>query len=418
MGIFNSRFTMRLLMLAIVGVILIGVGLSSLFGAMSFRSDIKKNIEREENIIDFMYPSEYKLNENVCGYINYLYECFCEETTTNTVNGIKTSSRVSGSYYLMPIINSDDDKMYYITVLVKDKDLTALCEQLVDDTYTYLSSDADVEFTDVFFTGKVKPLESEVKSYLVDWLTEVELFEDNSTATIDKYILPYQLEEYNLENHFSSAKMFIPIGIIVVAVCAAILVTVYKRNKQQNIEQPVFDTNTNYPDSRSASYKTEEAVPVSVSAPAFNAEKAAVPVVPKEEVRLSAPTVSPEEVKPAAVSVPNAEETVTAPAEQEITETETADADAVPDESGILSAAVSAEDVDNLPDESSAKPTFNYDDGGMGGIDVSALDLSSLDDYQNDSSNDEPADNNIYSSDDEYTFDADPASIRLSDMDK
>lgn len=418
MGIFNSRFTMRLLMLAIVGVILIGVGLSSLFGAMSFRSDIKKNIEREENIIDFMYPSEYKLNENVCGYINYLYECFCEETTTNTVNGIKTSSRVSGSYYLMPIINSDDDKMYYITVLVKDKDLTALCEQLVDDTYTYLSSDADVEFTDVFFTGKVKPLESEVKSYLVDWLTEVELFEDNSTATIDKYILPYQLEEYNMENHFSSAKMFIPIGIIVVAVCAAILVTVYKRNKQQNIEQPVFDTNTNYPDSQSASYKTEEAVPVSVSAPAFNAEKAAVPVVPKEEVRPSAPTASSEEVKPAAVSVPNAEETVTAPAEQEITETETADAAAVPDESGMLSAAVSAEDVDNLPDDSSAKPTFNYDDGGMGGIDVSALDLSSLDDYQDDSSDDEPADNNIYSSDDEYTFDADPASIRLSDMDK
>lgn len=416
MGIFNSRFTMRLLMLAIVGVILIGVGLSSLFGAMSFRSDIKKNIEREENIIDFMYPSEYKLNENVCGYINYLYECFCEETTTNTVNGIKTSSRVSGSYYLMPIINSDDDKMYYITVLVKDKDLTALCEQLVDDTYTYLSSDADVEFTDVFFTGKVKPLESEVKSYLVDWLTEVELFEDNSTATIDKYILPYQLEEYNLENHFRSAKMFIPIGIIIVAVCAAILVTVYKRNKQQNIEQPVFDTNTNYPDSRSASYKTEEAVPVSVSAPAFNAEKAAVPVVPKEEVRSSAPTVSSEEIKPAAVSVPNAEETVTAPAEQEITET--ADAAAVPDESGMLSAAVSAEDVDNLPDDSSAKPTFNYDDGGMGGIDVSALDLSSLDDYQDDSSDDEPADNNIYSSDDEYTFDADPASIRLSDMDK
>ncbi len=418
MGIFNSRFTMRLLMLAIVGVILIGVGLSSLFGAMSFRIDIKKNIEREENIIDFMYPSEYKLNENVCGYINYLYECFCEETTTNTVNGIKTSSRVSGSYYLMPIINSDDDKMYYITVLVKDKDFTALCEQLVDDTYTYLSSDADVEFTDVFFTGKVKPLESEVKSYLVDWLTEVELFEDNSTATIDKYILPYQLEEYNLENHFRSAKMFIPIGIIVVAVCAAILVTVYKRNKQQNIEQPVFDTNTNSPDSRSASYKTEEAVPVSVSAPAFNAEKAAVPVVPKEEVRPSAPTVSSEEVKPAAVSVPNAEETVTAPAEQEITETETADAAAVPDESGMLSAAVSAEDVDNLPDDSSAKPTFNYDDGGMGGIDVSALDLSSLDDYQDDSSDDEPADNNIYSSDDEYTFDADPASIRLSDMDK
>ena len=75
--------------------------------------------------------------------------------------------------------------------------------------------------------------------------------------------------------------------------------------------------------------------------------------------------------------------------------------------------------MDNLPDDSSAKPTFNYDDGGMGGIDVSALDLSSLDDYKDEETDDEPADNNIYSSDDEeYTFDADPASIQLSDMDK
>ena len=417
MGIFNNRFTMRLLMLAIVGVILIGVGLSSLFGAMSFKNDIRKNIENEENIIDFMYPSDYKLNENVCGYISFLFECFCEETTTNTVNGIKTSSRVSGSYYLMPIVNSDEnaESLSYITVLVKDKDVTAECEQLVNDTYDYLSGNDNVEFNDVLFTGKVKPLEDDVKGYLVEWVQDAGLFNDSSAAEFNKYILPYQIEEYNLENHFSSAKMFIPIGIIVVAVCATILVIVYKRNKQQNIEQPVFDTNTNFPDSRSASYKAEEAVPVSVSAPAFNAEKAAVPVVPKEEVRTSAPTVSAEEIKPAAVSVSNAEETVAAPAD----ETETTETAAVPDEGGMLSAAVSAEEVDNLPDDSSAKPTFNYDDGGMGGIDVSALDLSSLDDYQDDSSDDEPADNNIYSSDDdEYTFDADPASIRLSDMDK
>ena len=89
MGIFNNRFTTRLLGVTIVGIVFIGLGLSSLFGALSFKNNIIKNIEHEENIIDFMYPSDYKLNENVCGYINYLYECFCEETTTNTVNGIR-----------------------------------------------------------------------------------------------------------------------------------------------------------------------------------------------------------------------------------------------------------------------------------------------------------------------------------------
>lgn len=411
MGIFNNRFTTRLLGLAIVGIVFIGFGLSSLFGALSFKNNIIKNIEHEENIIDFMYPSDYKLNENVCGYINYLYECFCEETTTNTVNGVKTSSRVSGSYYLMPITNSNDNKMYYITVLIKDKDFTALCEQLVDDTYAYLVGD-DVEFTDVFFTGKIKPLESEVKSYLVDWVTDAELFEDNSTATIDKYVLPYQIEEYNMENHFRSAKIFIPIGVVIVAVCTVILVLVVKKNKKQDEEQAVFNAdNSNGYDT---SYKTEE------PAPALNVPNNYAPAAPSEEVRNSAPTVAAEEIKPAAVSVSNIEETAEATvAEQESTETKTAEANAVPDESGMLSATVSAEDVDNLPDDSSAKPTFNYDDGGMGGIDVSALDLSSLDDYKDEESADEPADNNIYSSDDEeYTFDADPASIQLSDMDK
>lgn len=410
MGIFNNRFTTRLLGLAIVGIVFIGFGLSSLFGALSFKNNIIRNIEHEENIIDFMYPSDYKLNENVCGYINYLYECFCEETTTNTVNGVKTSSKVSGSYYLMPIINSNDNKMYYITVLIKDKDFTALCEQLVDDTYAYLLSDDDIEFTDVFFTGKIKPLESEVKSYLVDWVTDAELFEDNSTATIDKYVLPYQIEEYNMENHFRSAKIFIPIGIVIVAACTAVLVLVVKKNKKQNEEQSDF--NTTYPSNYDTSYKPEK------PASALNVPNNYTPAATSEEVRTSVPVTAVEEVKSAAADVSNVDETAEAAAAEEKESTE-AETNAAPNESGMLSATVSAEDVDNLPDESSAKPTFNYDDGGMGGIDVSALDLSSLDDYKDEETADEPADNNIYSSDDvEYTFDADPASIQLSDMDK
>lgn len=410
MGIFNNRFTTRLLGLAIVGIVFIGFGLSSLFGALSFKNNIIRNIEHEENIIDFMYPSDYKLNENVCGYINYLYECFCEETTTNTVNGVKTSSKVSGSYYLMPIINSNDNKMYYITVLIKDKDFTALCEQLVDDTYAYLLSDDDIEFTDVFFTGKIKPLESEVKSYLVDWVTDAELFEDNSTATIDKYVLPYQIEEYNMENHFRSAKIFIPIGIVIVAACTVVLVLVVKKNKKQNEEQSDF--NTTYPSNYDTSYKPEK------PASALNVPNNYTPAATSEEVRTSVPVTAVEEVKSAAADVSNVDETAEAAAAEEKESTE-AETNAAPNESGMLSATVSAEDVDNLPDESSAKPTFNYDDGGMGGIDVSALDLSSLDDYKDEETADEPADNNIYSSDDvEYTFDADPASIQLSDMDK
>lgn len=404
MGIFNNRFTARLLGLAIVGVALIVAGLSSLISAVSYKSDIRKNLERGENIIDFMYPTDYKLNENVCGYINYLYECFCEETTTNTVNGVKTWSRVSGSYYLMPIINSNDNELYYITVLVKDKDAAATCEQLVDDTYAYLLGD-DVEFTDLFFTGKIKPLESDVKNYLVEWVKDVELFDDNSATTIDKYVLPYQIEEYNIENHYNSAKMFLPVGVLVVAVCALIIILSVKKNKKQDEEQTFGDA---APYGSNVSFKPQENTSASQHTQAEN-----IAEVPDKQ-----PESKADDTVYSAVAVEEAADTSDEAKSDEDPKVEVNANEAYNDE-GMLSATVSAEDVDNLPDDSSAKPPFNYDDDGMGGIDVSALDLSSLDDYKDEDTSDDAADNNIYSSDDEeYTFDADPSSIRLSDMDK
>lgn len=405
MGIFNNRFFTRLLGVAIVGVVCIVMGLSSLIGALSFRSDITKNIENGENIIDFMYQSDYKLNENLCGYIAYLYECFCEETTTRTVNGIKTSSSVSGSYYLMPIINyeENDDNTYYITVLVKDKDFTAECEQLVDDTYSYLSGNDNVEFHDCFFTGKVKPLDKEVKGYLVDWVNEVELFDDCSDATIDKYILPYQLEEYNLENRFNSAKILIPIGVVITAVCILIIFIVYKKNKNQSVE----NTSDNVIPDNDPQVISDEVAPA--EQPAVITESA--PAVSEEEKSSSFVENQAEEPPTPAVVEEKAEKTAT------VSEKAPTDTPQVSETSEMLTATVSSEDLNNLPDDSTAKPAFNYDDGGMGGIDVSALDLSSLDDYQDESQSDEPDDDNIYS-DDDYTFDADPSSIMLSDMDK
>ena len=80
----------------------------------------------------------------------------------------------------------------------------------------------------------------------------------------------------------------------------------------------------------------------------------------------------------------------------------------------MLSANVSEEELEKLPDDSSEKAVFNYDDGGLGGIDV-----SSLGDYSNTNTEDEAIDDNIYSDDDEdYTFIDDPSSIQISDMDK
>lgn len=167
-------------------------------------------------------------------------------------------------------------------------------------------------------------------------------------------------------------------------------------------------------------------------APLINTESAAKPSVPSSQkksgvpvkrivVRKAAasvkePTVPSAVPNMSAATVPVAEKPAAAP--KAVQEKKPA-APAVHNNSEMLTTSVSDEEVEKLPDDSAARPKFNFDNGGMGGIDVSALDLSSLDDYIDEESIDEPEDDNIYSDDDDdYTFDADPSSIRLSDMDR
>lgn len=400
MGIWNNRFFTRILGVAIIGLICLIMGLTDLIGALGFKNDMVKNVLNSENVIDYMYQSDYKLNENVCGNIYYLYECFCEETTTNTVNGVKTSSRVSGSYYLMPITNFEndyDDDIYYVTVLAKDKDFTANCELLVEDTYDFLMGDDNVDFHDCIFYGKVKPLEEDVKEYLIEWVRDVELFDDNSEATINKYILPYELEQYNIDNHLRSAKILIPIGIVFIAFSVIITIVLYKKQSKQS-EEPTVGR---------ISYEQINTSKGSASSDASNGYNLSYkPEEPKE----------PKILQPVSAAKPQD----TPPITDEVSNKAVSVANSTSNEDGMLSANVSDEELNSLPDDSAAKPVYNYDEGGMGGIDVSTLDLSSLDDYSEKDPSDENVDDNIYSSEDDedYTFDADPSSIQLSDMDK
>lgn len=176
------------------------------------------------------------------------------------------------------------------------------------------------------------------------------------------------------------------------------------------------------------SNKPKKAAP----APLINTESAAKPAAPAAQkksgvpvkrvvVRKAAPAVKEPTVTPAvpnmsAATVPAAEKPEAAP--KAVQEKKPA-APAGHTNSEMLTTSVSDEEVENLPDDSAARPKFNFDNGGMGGIDVSALDLSSLDDYIDEESIDEPEDDNIYSDDDDdYTFDADPSSIQISEMDR
>ncbi len=382
MGIFKSRFSRIFITLALLGVVCFVMGIYELVGASSFKADINKNIDNSENIINYMYQSDYKLKENVCGDILYLFEAYCEETTTHTVNGIETSSNVSGTYYLMPIINYEDgdDNTYYVTVVARNSDFRQSCEMLVDNTYAFLGGEEDIDWTDCVFYGKVKPLEDDVKLYLKEFVNEFELFENASDY--NKYILPFELEDYNYDKHMSSGWLMLAIGVGLIAVSAVIFI-VYK-NKSSSAEEISYNEET---ESARESFLN-------------------VKPIDEENVRVA---------KPKEQAVINVEPTVAEVKEEKVPENKEPEAVAGVTAGEMLTANVSADELDTLPDDGASKPAFNYDDDGMGGIDVSALDLSTLGEY----SEEKPAENddNIYTDDEDYTFDADPSSIQLSEMD-
>lgn len=284
----------------------------------------------------------------------------------------------------MPIINyeDDDDNTYYITVVARDSDFRQSCEMLVDDTYAFLWGEEDIDWTDCVFYGKVKPLEDDAKVYLKDFVNEIELFENASDY--DKYILPFELEDYNYNRHIKSGGILLAIGVVLIAV-SAIIYVVYKKKSAANEEAP------------------------------FNEE-----TEPAREQILNIKPIDEETVRvaePKERAVNNVEPTVPEVKEEKIPEKKETEAVANLAPGEMLTADVSVDELDKLPEDGTSRPAFNYDNDGMGGIDVSALDLSSLGEYSEEKP---PEDSdNIYTDDydEDYTFDADPSSIKLSEMD-
>lgn len=429
MGFFKSRHWLRLTGLGIVGIVLLVMGLSDLIGAQTFRSDMLKNIENGENIIDYMQPSDYKLKANVCGNIYDLLGCYCTETTTNTVNGMETSSHTSGSYYLMPIYPETGDDVYYITVVARTGKFTAQCDMLLDDLDEYFGGNENVEFHDCILYGKVKELEDDAREYLIEAIKEIELLNDFSEATINKYVLPYQLEEYNYENHMNAAKVMIPFGLVFIAIFVVFFIVINKRNSDVN-ESNINNSNApaSIPDAFDADkpvenmFKQTQTSKAEIDEPQIESKPTVQPGQQTEQKPVEQAGQSPVQqssVQDVAATqteqtpVPHSERRPVSTAQESVQMKSSS-----VDNDGMLSADVSQEELDKLPEDGTVRTVFNYDNDGMGGIDVSELDLSSLDDYNDLPAKEDDEDNNIYENEEEeYTFDSDPSSIQIAEMD-
>lgn len=330
MTFFIANRKWRIISLIIVFGVITVMGFYDVISASIFKSDISKAYENHENDITIMAGSEYHDKQNVYGSVLYLYGCFCEETTTTKSYGVETSSSVTGSYYLMPIVSNNEDDEKYITVLVKNKNSVKMMDAITDDTYDYLNGE-EVEWHDFFITGKVKPLESDVRSYLIDWFKANEWFDSYDTSTMNQYIVPYEIEEYDADARIKSGLIMSAIGLGALVIIAII-----------------FIVSSRKPINNSPMYQP----------PAMENSPYNMPVYPKAE-QPAVQNVSPEPLQ----SSPDASESV--------------------DMNDIDTSALNMDSLDNNCDDYGSE----FADDNLFGIESSDIDIDSLDNTENSNSN-------------------------------
>lgn len=271
---------------AILSVTLIAVGAGQLIGAAKFDADINGLIDRGENNIAEMKMNDYSSGQNVYGYIAYVFDEVCEETTTNTTYGIETSSRVSTKYYLVPCITDNDT---YVTVAVKNKNTMEKFDKLIDQTYSYLIGDNDGNSIEPhYFTGKVVALESEVDPYVIDWFNSTQWY--NGTSEIQKHYAKYEIVEYSAEATRKSGVIMLLIGGVVGALMVAFILA--RKHKHDEIiahekltmEMAVAAANAQSNEAVENPAAIDEISPLKEAAPAY-VPAAAESEIPQPEVQ-------------------------------------------------------------------------------------------------------------------------------------
>ncbi|MGN0586836.1 MAG: DUF6709 family protein [Oscillospiraceae bacterium] len=376
---FGNRKT-AIIIIMIMGLFICCMGAVGIVQAARFRSDISQAYEEQRNDFNTMTSAEFSSDMNVYGDVLYLYGCYCEETTTQTKYGIEVSSRVSGSYYLMPLFQESDEDPKYITVLVKNANSTQAMEDIYNDTLDAWDG-KDVEWHDYFLMGKVKPLEDDVRPFLIEYLADTEWYANE--AEINKYIIPYQIEEYDPDEDSTGNKIMFAFGLGISAVFFIMYLVLYKPVQHKNSTadssvQPYINTPNGAQNGSASPYTPPQYAPPQYTPPQdiYNIKQ---PPSPDEFFNKPLKKEAPkQEEKPA--EAPKEMEGLGQPKAQPSNEADvTVNTDDVGAMDGISTDSLSYSDYDEpaLPEE----PTAEYD--GMDGIDSAAL----PDDYSYDDTN-------------------------------
>ena len=378
-GSSNKKITF--IIMIVLGLILCCMSAGGIIKAAQFRSDISQAYEEQRNDFNIMTSTEFGSDMNVYGDVLYLYGCYCEETTTQTKYGIEVSSHVSGSYYLMPLFQESDEDPKYITVLVKNKNSTQAMEDITNDTIDAWDG-KDVEWHDYFLMGKVKPLEDDVRPFLMEYLTDTEWYANE--AEINKVIIPYQIEEYDPDVVSHNNKIMFAVGLGISALFFILLLVTNKPAQSKNISAdssvPTYANTPNGAQNSGASPYTTPQYASPQYTPPQDINNIKQPLSPDEFFNKPLKKEAPkQEEKPA--EVPKETEGLGQPDAQLSDEADvTVNTDDFGAMDGISTDGLSYGDYDEPA--FSEEPTAEYD--GMDGIDSAAL----PDDYSYDDTDD------------------------------
>ncbi|MDE5576340.1 MAG: hypothetical protein K2J11_03000 [Oscillospiraceae bacterium] len=302
---FKIRIAIVLIFLFVMGVVLTVQGVSDVIKINGY-------------VPDFNYDSMVNVKKGsfVQGYVANIYDCYAGETTTETNYG-KTSSYTSEEYFLMPLINEEDEaKDLFITISASNIDDRKTLLEVRNDTWEYMSGNTDIDFTEMYIVARVKEMDDDLMPLMLDWLTESKVYSSRSEA--QQHVIPYELVIYR---NLNAPYISLAVGLVIIAAFAVVGVIVYKKTRPT---YPAAETGY-YSPSPSAAENTENAF---AGGFAENSRPAPVPIpdIPQplqpdeffaRPARKSAPAEEKEPPKPEPEPQPQAQAPVVVPGDMD-----------------------------------------------------------------------------------------------------
>lgn len=217
----------RILYIVIAALLVILVGSRKVI-----MSSLKYESDNVENFNEF-YAEDFKKNQIVSGDLYCSLGCVVEEYYTNE-NGHRTSTKNSRQYYLVPVGEEE-----YMIVSVPSEKFAEL-DKLTDQSLEYYFGEGTIEPELVPISGRMDKLDKEVKEYLIEWFIDIEFFDTNDVAEMEKYILPYMLTYVDWERSKTSTTVSLSIAGVLILLLVILIVVLLKKTKQSR-EATAYD---------------------------------------------------------------------------------------------------------------------------------------------------------------------------------